>query len=72
MAVSRAKYQLGNSMRFVGQQALQLHGGIGMTDEYVVSHHFRRLTQLEFAFGDSPYHLDVVSSGLQKTAGVFA
>jgi len=43
-AVARARYQLGNAMRFVGQSAVQLHGGIGVTDEYIVSHYFKKLT----------------------------
>jgi hypothetical protein len=71
-AMARAKYQLGNSMRFVGQQAVQLHGGIGVTDEYIVSHYFRRLTQMEMTFGDTLHHLGEVSSRMQDTAGVFA
>jgi alkylation response protein AidB-like acyl-CoA dehydrogenase len=71
-AMARAKYQLGNSMRFVGQQALQLHGGIGVTDEYIVSHYFKRLTQMEMTFGDSLHQLGEVSSRMQDTAGVFA
>ena len=71
-AMARAKYQLGTSMRFVGQQAVQLHGGIGVTDEYIVSHYFKKLTQLEMTFGDSLHHLDTVSSQMQDTAGVFA
>ena len=71
-ALARAKYQLGNSMRFVGQQAVQLHGGIGVTDEYIVSHYFRRLTQMEMTFGDSLHHLGEVSNRMQDTAGVFA
>ncbi len=71
-ALARAKYQLGNSMRFVGQQAVQLHGGIGVTDEYIVSHYFKKLTQLEMTFGDSLHHLGEVSSRMQDTAGVFA
>ena len=71
-AMARAKYQLGNSMRFVGQQAVQLHGGIGVTDEYIVSHYFKRLTQLEMSFGDSMHHLGEVSKRMQDTAGVFA
>ena len=71
-AMARAKYQLGVSMRFVGQQAVQLHGGIGVTDEYIVSHYFKRLTQLEMTFGDSMHHLGEVSSRMQETAGVFA
>ena len=71
-ALARAKYQLGNSMRFVGQQAVQLHGGIGVTDEYIVSHYFKKLTQLEMTFGDSLHHLGEVSARMQDTAGVFA
>jgi len=71
-AMARAKYQLGVSMRFVGQQAVQLHGGIGVTDEYIVSHYFKRLTQLEMTFGDSLHHLGEVSTRMQDTAGVFA
>lgn len=71
-ALARAKYQLGNSMRFIGQQAVQLHGGIGVTDEYIVSHYFRRLTELEMSFGDTLHHLGEVSARMQETAGVFA
>ena len=71
-ALARAKYQLGNSMRFIGQQAVQLHGGIGVTDEYIVSHYFKRLTQLELSFGDTLHQLSEVSSRMQDTAGVFA
>ncbi|MDO8251163.1 MAG: acyl-CoA dehydrogenase family protein [Rhodoferax sp.] len=71
-AMARAKYQLGNAMRFVGQQAVQLHGGIGVTDEYIVSHYFKKLTQLEMSFGDSLHHLGEVSMRMQDTAGVFA
>jgi alkylation response protein AidB-like acyl-CoA dehydrogenase len=72
VAVSRAKYQMGCSTRYVGQQAVQLHGGIGVTDEYVVSHCFKRLTQMELSLGDSLHHLGAVSSQMQETAGVFA
>jgi alkylation response protein AidB-like acyl-CoA dehydrogenase len=71
-AMSRAKYQLGVSMRYVGQQAVQLHGGIGVTDEYIVSHYFKKLTQLEMTFGDTLHHLGQVSEHMQDTAGVFA
>jgi len=71
-ALARAKYQLGQSMRFIGQQAVQLHGGIGVTDEYIVSHYFKKLTQLEMTFGDSLHQLGEVSSRMQDTAGVFS
>ncbi|MCW5612400.1 MAG: acyl-CoA dehydrogenase family protein [Rubrivivax sp.] len=71
-AVSQARVQLGQSMRFVGQQCIQLHGGIGCTDEYVASHYFKRLTMLEMSYGDTLHHLGEVSSRMQDTAGVFA
>ncbi|OSZ64599.1 acyl-CoA dehydrogenase family protein [Hydrogenophaga sp. IBVHS2] len=71
-AMARAKVQLGQSMRFVGQQAVQLHGGIGVTDEYIVSHCFKKLTQLEMTFGDTLHHLGEVSGRMTETAGVFA
>jgi alkylation response protein AidB-like acyl-CoA dehydrogenase len=71
-AVSQARVQLGQSMRFVGQQCIQLHGGIGVTDEYIASHYFKRLTVLEMGFGDTLHHLGEVSTRMQDTAGVFA
>jgi alkylation response protein AidB-like acyl-CoA dehydrogenase len=71
-ALARAKYQLGCSMRFVGQQSVQLHGGIGVTDEYIGSHYFKKLTQLELSFGDTLHQLGEVSARMQDTAGVFA
>lgn len=71
-AVSRAKVQLGQAMRFVGQQSVQLHGGIGVTDEYIGSHYFKKLTQLEMAYGDTLHHLGEVSARMQDAAGVFA
>jgi alkylation response protein AidB-like acyl-CoA dehydrogenase len=71
-ALARAKYQLGTSMRFVGQQSVQLHGGIGVTDEYAGSHYFKKLTQLEMTFGDTLHQLGEVSARMQDTAGVFA
>ncbi|THT97843.1 acyl-CoA dehydrogenase [Lampropedia puyangensis] len=72
LALSRAKYQLGQSMRYVGQQSVQLHGGIGVTDEYIGSHYFKKLTQLEMTWGDSLYHLGIISENMQATAGVTA
>ena len=71
-AIAQAKVQLGNSTRFVGQQCIQLHGGIGVTDEYIGSHYFKRLTCMEMTFGDTLHHLGVVSAGMKDTAGVFA
>jgi hypothetical protein len=71
-ALAQAKLQIGNSARFVGQQCVQLHGGIGVTDEYIGSHYFKRLTLIEMAFGDTLHQLGVVSARMQDTAGVFA
>ena len=71
-AVAQAKVQLGNSARFLGQQAIQLHGGIGMTDEYIGSHYFKRLTTMEMQFGDTMHHIGEVSARMLDTAGVFA
>lgn len=71
-ALSQAKLQLGHSMRFVGQQCTQLHGGIGVTDEYIGSHYFKRLTTMEMQFGDSLHHLGEVSARMQDQAGAFA
>ena len=71
-ALSQAKVQLGHSMRFVGQQCTQIHGGIGVTDEYISSHYFKRLTMLEMAWGDTLHHLGEVSVRMTETAGVFA
>jgi alkylation response protein AidB-like acyl-CoA dehydrogenase len=71
-ALSQARVQLGQSMRFVGQQCVQLHGGIGVTDEYIASHYFKRLTMLELSFGDTQHHLGQVSARMQPSAGVFA
>lgn len=54
---SRLKVLLGRTGRHVGQEAIQLHGGIGMTAEYAVGHHTARLTAIEHTFGDSRHHL---------------
>ncbi|HZE45230.1 MAG TPA: acyl-CoA dehydrogenase [Steroidobacteraceae bacterium] len=56
-ALSAAKAVVGQSCRFVAQQAVQLHGGMGMSDELIVSHWFKRLTAAELMFGDSDTHL---------------
>ena len=71
-AVAQAKVQLGQALRFVGQQSVQMHGGIGVTDEYVGSHYFKRLTCMELQFGDTLHHLAEVSARMQDSAGVFA
>ena len=56
-ALSAAKVQIGRSGRFIGQQAIQLHGGIGMTMEYSAGHYFKRLTAIDTLFGDADHHL---------------
>jgi alkylation response protein AidB-like acyl-CoA dehydrogenase len=71
-ALAQAKMQLGQSMRYVGQQCIQLHGGIGVTDEYIASHYFKRLTVMEMTYGDTLHQLGEVSARMQNTAGVFA
>jgi pimeloyl-CoA dehydrogenase small subunit len=56
-AVAAAKVQIGKSGKFIGQQSIQLHGGIGMTQEAKIGHYFKRLTMIENTFGDTDYHL---------------
>ncbi|MBI1985979.1 MAG: acyl-CoA dehydrogenase family protein [Rhodospirillales bacterium] len=62
-AVSAAKVQIGKAGRFVGQQAVQLHGGMGMTDELPVGHYFKRLTMIDTLFGDVDFHLRRFAGG---------
>jgi pimeloyl-CoA dehydrogenase small subunit len=62
-AVAAAKVQIGKSLKFVGEQSIQLHGGIGMTMETKIGHFFKRLTMIESTFGDTAFHLRRVSEG---------
>jgi alkylation response protein AidB-like acyl-CoA dehydrogenase len=55
--VSGAKAHIGRAARFVGQQAVQLHGALGVVDELIVSHYFKRLTVIDLSLGDSDFHL---------------
>ena len=55
--VAAARVQAGKALKFVGQQAIQLHGGMGMTDEMAIGHYFKRATVLETLFGNTDYHL---------------
>jgi alkylation response protein AidB-like acyl-CoA dehydrogenase len=57
-ALSAMKVQVGRSGKFVCGQAIQLHGGIGVTEEYVIGHHFKRMTTIEYALGSSHMHLE--------------
>jgi len=59
--ISMAKVGVGQSARFVSQNAIQLHGGIGMTEEYAVGHYFRRCMVIEHMFGDTAHHLSRIA-----------
>jgi len=61
-AISALKVQVGKGGRFVGQNAIQLHGGMGMTDELNVGHYFKRITAVETLFGNADFHLKQYSS----------
>lgn len=61
-AMASAKVQIGRSAKFIGQQATQLHGGIGVTMEYKGGHYFKRLTMIEQQFGDADYHLRALAA----------
>ena len=61
-AISAAKVQINNSARFVGQTAVQLHGGIGVTMEYRAGHYFKRLTMIESLLGDTDHHMRQIDS----------
>ncbi len=56
-SVSAAKARIGQSIKFVGETAIQLHGGMGMVDEYMISHYFKRATMLGVLFGNVDFHL---------------
>ena len=61
-SISAAKVQIGRSGRAVGQAAIQLHGGIGMTMEAKVGHYFKRVTTIDTMFGDADYHLGLLGA----------
>ena len=66
-AISAAKVQIGRSARHVGQEAIQLHGGIGMTNEYAAGHYFKRVTMIDQLYGDADTHL----GKLARLGGLF-
>ena len=66
-SIAAAKVQIGRSGRHVGQEAIQLHGGIGMTMEYKVGHYFKRMTMIDKMFGDADVHLEI----LARLGGLF-
>jgi alkylation response protein AidB-like acyl-CoA dehydrogenase len=55
---SAAKVRIGQAAKFIGQQAVQLHGGMGVTDELPAAHHFKRLTMIDLTLGDVDHHLE--------------
>ena len=59
-AISAAKVQIGRSAKFIRENAVQLHGGVGVTMEYEVGHHFKRLAMIDLAFGDADHHLELL------------
>jgi alkylation response protein AidB-like acyl-CoA dehydrogenase len=68
--VSAAKARVGQAMKYVGQQAVQLHGGMGVTNELPAAHHFKRLTMIELTLGDTDHHLArfVAQPGFKQAA----
>jgi pimeloyl-CoA dehydrogenase small subunit len=67
-AIAAAKSQIGRSGKLIGQEAIQLHGGIGMTMEYSVGHYFKRMTMIDQLHGDADHHL----AALAQLGGLFA
>ena len=68
-AVSGSKAYIGQAARLVGQQAIQLHGAMGITDDLIVSHYFKRLTMIDMSLGDTDFHLARFSDLLDVEAG---
>lgn len=68
--VSAAKARIGQALKYVGQQAVQLHGGMGVTNELPAAHHFKRLTMIELTLGDTDHHLArfAAQPGFRKAA----
>ena len=71
-AISGAKAYIGEAARFIGQQAVQLHGAMGVVDELDVSHYFKRLTMIDMTFGDADFHLARFSDALRIEAAAAA
>ncbi|MDP9008031.1 MAG: acyl-CoA dehydrogenase family protein [Pseudomonadota bacterium] len=67
-AISAAKAYIGQAGRLVGQSAVQMHGGMGVVDELIVSHYFKRLTMIDLSLGDADYHLASFSDTLLKAS----
>ncbi len=67
--VSAAKVRIGQAARFIGQQAVQIHGGMGVTNELPAAHLFKRLTMIEMTLGDTDHHLQRFVAASHDTAG---
>jgi len=69
-AVSALKSRMGKAIKFVGENAIQLHGGMGMTEEYMISHYFKRATMIGVLFGNVDYHMkrfiELTQSNIKK------
>ena len=69
-SVSALKSRMGQAIKFVGENAIQLHGGMGMTDEYMISHYFKRATMIGVLFGNVDYHMkrfiELTQSNIEK------
>jgi pimeloyl-CoA dehydrogenase small subunit len=61
-AIHAAKAEIGRAGRIVGENAIQLHGGVGMTDEYAVGHYFKRVTAIDITLGDAGHHLRALAT----------
>lgn len=68
LAISAAKAQVGRSAQYVAAQAVQLHGGIGVTNEYSIGHYFKRLLVLEASYGNSAHHVGRLARALRAAA----
>ena len=70
-AASAAKARIGKAIKFVGENAIQLHGGMGVVDEYMISHFFKRATMIGILFGNVDFHMkryiELTQSGIQST-----
>ena len=69
-AVWTAKVQTARSARFVGGQAIQLHGGMGMTDELAIGHYYKRLTLCETLFGDGEWYLKQIGTAAGRASAI--
>jgi alkylation response protein AidB-like acyl-CoA dehydrogenase len=63
-AICAAKFLIGRSARLIGQEAVQMHGGMGVTEEAAPSHYFKRLTLINASFGDRDHHLEEFAAGM--------